>query len=630
MGFRAFNSGVSGLQSHNTWLDVIGNNVANSNTTAFKGARVAFADQLSQSIGAGSPNQIGSLLGGTNPLQIGLGSRLTAIQTLFAQGPLIQSTSNLDVALEGKGFLLVDQGGKTYLSRSGNLLFDGQGYLVDSQGGLVQGYTASSTFTTRVLNSFSGVPGQSLLVNDATMVLRTDNPEERTAIRIQSTMTIPPRATTQITFQGNLDAFIQVNQEGGIADLAPGGQPVLPIAVNMMLFPPEIAVDPTRIVREDLPGGGFTFRQVSNMSDQIQYPILNGGIDMAWVRIFDGNYAWQQEPRVPPAAEVETTVYDSHGNPRELTIQFYQVNDLGAMNVNPYPGPSQALYAWYAFDTTGGQEPDTPNLVGGTGIMEGEMTAVPDQFWYDRGRTTPGPSGMGDLYIGDFLWFNTDGSLATPGGCGGPVPTPPGVPNYMAVPRIYLPVTNDFNPPRSPYPTLGSEIMAIDLDFGTYGLLGKGRRDGITCDAAGSYETKDGVLQYVPNNSVVVRSQDGYPQGQLMELSWDTSGILQGKFSNNRTIDLAQLALVDVQNPGGLAKVGNNYYEISANSGDMRVGLPGQDGLATIRGFALEGSNVDIAEQLTNLVVAQRGLEANARLISDQDSVDNTLTNLGR
>ena len=623
MGVRAMYSGVSGLQSQTNWLDVIGNNVANVNTTAYKGTRATFADQLSQNLSSAVGSSISSGLGGMNGLQVGLGTKLQSLQTLFQQGALLTTGAPMDMGIQGSGFLVAQKGDQSYFTRAGNLTFDAAGYLVDAQGGRIQGFEANTQLTQRVLNSYSNVPGQPLTATNAVLVLQNNDASRLSAIQINQSMTLPPKATTQVTFQGNLDAFNQVNQSGGILDLAPGGRPVLPIAVNIFLYPPGIAVDPTRIVPQFNASGGFSFHQVSNMSNNIAYPILNGGVDLGWVQAFAGNYAWEQQPPLNPAAETQSTVYDSTGNPRQLTVQFYQVNDLGAGGVNPSPGPSQALYAWYAFDTTGGAKPATSNLVGGTGMMEGEMPFDPNQFWYDRGQT-------GDLFMGDFLWFNTDGSLASTGGSGGPVPTPPGVPNFMSVPRIYLPMTNQANPPIAPNPNYGSEIMSVDLNFGNFGLLGTGQRNGITGDAAGSYQTVNGVLQYQPKSYVSVASQDGYAEGQLQGLSWDQTGTLEGKFSNGQQVALAQVALANVANPNGLVSQGSGQYSPGPNAGPVTVGTPGKDGLGTVQGGSLEGSNVDLTVQLTDMIRAQRGMDASARVFTGEAISETTLTNLGR
>src|SRR6185369_5732058 len=175
MSLRAMFSAISGLQAHSTWLDVIGNNLSNVNTVAYKASRVEFADQFSQTLWEGSGDNASSNLGGTNPEQLGLGTRVGSIQLLFDHGATLTTGNATDIAIQGAGFLVAKSGAHTYYTRAGNLTFDGSGYLVDQNGGFIQGYTASTTFTQRVLNTTSSVAGQPAVITDASLKLDNTN-----------------------------------------------------------------------------------------------------------------------------------------------------------------------------------------------------------------------------------------------------------------------------------------------------------------------------------------------------------------------------------------------------------------------------------------------------------------------
>ncbi len=335
---------------------------------------------------------------------------------------------------------------------------------------------------------------------------------------------------------------------------------------------------------------------------------------MNFIKTFAGDYVWDQQPPTAPASQVVETVYDSLGNPRQITVQFYQVNDLGADGINNPNGPNQVCFAWYAFDTTGGQPVSTNNLLGGTGIGEGDP-------FYDRNIPTYD-------FFGDFLWFNTDGSLASSGGVGG-FQGPPGLAsNFMSVPRVYLPPTNPTL--TSPIPTQGAEITPISLNFGTFGLLGTGRRDGLYSDAEGGYQTVNGVNSYVPKNTAYAASQNGYTDGVLQSLNFDSTGVIQGTFSNGQTVGLAQVVLDQVQNPEGLNDAGNNDFTPSVNSGPSQTGLAGQNTFGQIQGGSLEGSNVDLTVELSNMIVAQRSFDTDSRMIAVINETLDTLSHLGQ
>lgn len=177
---RSLFSGISGLRNFQNKMDVIGNNIANVNTLAFKGSRITFADTIAQTLaGESAPT---TNLGGINPLQIGLGMRTMSIDTNFGQGSL-ESTGNMtDLAIQGNGFFMVTDGNQTLYTRAGAFSLDANGNLVmNGNGQKVMGYLA-----------------------------RTDQPGtlDRTglkAITIPLGKMNPPKATTEVQLRGNLD-----------------------------------------------------------------------------------------------------------------------------------------------------------------------------------------------------------------------------------------------------------------------------------------------------------------------------------------------------------------------------------------------------------------------------------------
>jgi flagellar hook protein FlgE len=121
-------SAVSGLRNHQTWLDVVGNNIANVNTAGYKYSRVNFQDTLSQTITG--PTAPGSPVGGTNARQVGLGASIGAIDTVHTQGSLLTTDRVLDLAVQGNGFFMVSDTVGTYYTRDGAFSLDADGYLV--------------------------------------------------------------------------------------------------------------------------------------------------------------------------------------------------------------------------------------------------------------------------------------------------------------------------------------------------------------------------------------------------------------------------------------------------------------------------------------------------------------------
>ena len=149
---RSLYSGVSGMQNHQTRLDVIGNNVANVNTTGFKRGRVNFHDMISQQLsGAAKPT---TEVGGVNPKEVGLGVMIASIDTIFTQGNLQSTGVGTDVAIQGNGFFVLKDGEQTFYSRAGAFGIDRDGTLVNPADGLrVQGWMARELNGEMIINT---------------------------------------------------------------------------------------------------------------------------------------------------------------------------------------------------------------------------------------------------------------------------------------------------------------------------------------------------------------------------------------------------------------------------------------------------------------------------------------------
>lgn len=138
---RSLFSGISGLRSHQTMLDVTGNNIANVNTTGFKSSQVQFQDTLSQVVQNAGGAQAGN--GGTNPAQVGLGVKVAGITTNFTQGASQLTGRSTDMMIQGDGFFMVRKGAETFYTRAGSFDFDATGQMVlPGEGALVQGWAA--------------------------------------------------------------------------------------------------------------------------------------------------------------------------------------------------------------------------------------------------------------------------------------------------------------------------------------------------------------------------------------------------------------------------------------------------------------------------------------------------------
>ncbi|HOB08016.1 MAG TPA: flagellar hook protein FlgE [Limnochordia bacterium] len=140
----------------------------------------------------------------------------------------------------------------------------------------------------------------------------------------------------------------------------------------------------------------------------------------------------------------------------------------------------------------------------------------------------------------------------------------------------------------------------------------------------------NGVRQFADETSVAVLRQDGLPKGELDGISIDRSGTLIGSYSNGLIKELGRIALARFENPPGLLKVGDTMFAESVNSGDAVIGMANTSGLGAIMSNSLEMSNVDLSNEFTEMIITQRGFQANSRIITSADEMLQELVNLKR
>jgi flagellar hook protein FlgE len=176
---RSMSSALSGLRNHQVMLDVVGNDIANVSTVGFKSSTTVFSDVLTQTLnGATAP---GAATGGTNPAQIGLGSRLAGTVQSFTQGAIQRTGRTTDMAIQGDGFFVVSNGSENLYTRAGSFTLDANGSLTTPDGMLVQGWQADGA---GVVNTNAGI----------------------TQVTIRVGELLPPTQTSNVDLGGNLSA----------------------------------------------------------------------------------------------------------------------------------------------------------------------------------------------------------------------------------------------------------------------------------------------------------------------------------------------------------------------------------------------------------------------------------------
>lgn len=190
----------------------------------------------------------------------------------------------------------------------------------------------------------------------------------------------------------------------------------------------------------------------------------------------------------------------------------------------------------------------------------------------------------------------------------------------------------DTNVLRGGNVTFNSEGAIVGVNPGSFDMIpGNGSSSPQTIDLDfGTFNGFDGLTSFDSPSATSGLSQDGYPGGDLVGIRIDQSGTLIGSFSNGRSFGLAQIAMAKFVNNEGLSADGGNVYLQSANSGDPIIGTAATGGRGFIQSSALEASNVDLSRSLTQLIIIQRGYQANGKTITTSDQLLETLIGLKR
>jgi len=554
---RSMFSGVSGMRNFQYELDVIGNNISNVNTVGFKGSRVTFQTALLQTLKAARAPQ--NNVGGTNPIQIGLGSQLATVDKVMTQGSFQNTGRKLDLAIQGDGFFVLSDGQGYYYTRAGALDVDMNGTLIHSSTGMkVQGWIAIQDPTT----------GQRYI----------DTNQPIGDIIISAGMTMPANATTLARMEGNL------NSTSGIMPFAMtvtddnGQQHTVRFVFSKTNTDFAIQNGPFtenqsytwRAYDENnnLLGESYIvvnqFGRVvdSGLSEVVVAPGASISIPSSGeLRFYESDSpsnfvtAKFESPRYVTAVEV----YDTLGNPYSLYIEFIRLGQFQGM---------KNAWIWRVYTASG--EPITYIDANG-------------QTSYNN---TP--------YVGGVVDFNESGRLSTLYG-----------------------ITWDEE--TQTFQVSDSELRTIQFDASHMG-------DGtvtINLDLTS-------LTQFAGANSATFTYQNGNALGTLQSFAINEAGQIIGTFSNGLTDLLGQVALAVFNNPAGLTEIGNSLYVPSANSGLAQIGAAGTGGRGTLIPGALEMSNVDLAEEFTKMIIAQRGFQANARVITTADTILGELVALRR
>ena len=569
----SFSVPLSGLTASSTALSTIANNLANLNTIGYKNQQVQFSDLFYQNLGSD---------GAGDPIQQGAGAEVSSQPSDFTQGDVTSTGIETDVAINGNGFFVVQQNGVQSYTRAGNFEVGTNNLLETADGQQVLGYQA----VNGVVNTTQGLSTLALGAGTSSPAVVTSN--VTLTSNLNATAADGSTYSTQATIYDSLGAAHQITYTYTNAD-----SPYVP-AVSAQQATGVLTMTALPDAAQTLVVGGQTYTFTTNAPAAGTNDIYIGGTVAETtaniVNAINGNYDDTAGTASPGGYGTGTS---ANGKATAVDVGNGVIDFTAAT-----PGA-----AGFAASSAGNGSPNNLSWSAGAGAngvnAAAAVPAVVNTWTYAvtipaadiSGATAPVSLASGTLV------FNGDGTLQSI--------TPTNGTASTTNPTIDVPPTGN------PQPVFADGANQLTYTWHVFDTNGNGI-----------------ITQLAAANSTASIQQDGTSSGTLENFNIGSDGSITGAFSNGTTAVLGQIALASFADEQGLSRNGGNDFSPTLASGQPTIGAPTTGGLGTISGGALEQSNVDIATEFANLIVAQRSYEANARVVTTFDQVAQDTINL--
>jgi flagellar hook protein FlgE len=557
-------AGVSGLDSHQQMMDVIGNNIANVNTVGFKRSRVTFQEMLTQTIQGASASR--DTRAGTNPQQVGLGTSIGSIDNDMSSGNLESTGQGSDVAIQGDGFFVLRDGASQAYSRAGNFGFDEEGNLYSlSNGLLVQGW-----------------------ISDADGEFNNFNTDSMGDITLKNE--INAQATSRIEYGKNLNAALrnELNTAEQDLDLEAGGE-----------------TDSLDFSLEPLEGADYNKFKFTLTAENELTEMTVGGTSFSDEGVMEGQIELDRDGNI-----VSFTALSPGSDPEDPA----SYTDINASNLT--------------VDING-----TGNTVGLTTIASGDSA---DEFnlIYDTDAESI-DNDPGEKFVTANYEFLTERKIQTD------VYDSQGAKHTVDF-MIEKTANNIWQISEDSLEVSGAKPGTISLDgapheiiFDEFGNIDSGQSTDISFSPAGPDAEQiveldfSNLTQFANSMTATSVNTNGNADGSLESFSFTESGNIVGAYDNGLSQTLAKIALANFSNPSGLMRK-EGVFEVSANSGDPDIGAAAEGGRGSLAPSNLEMSNANLSKEFTKMITAQRGFQANSKVITTSDEMLQELVNLKR
>lgn len=575
----SFNIGLSGLNASAKNLDVIGHNIANVNTVGMKAQRAEFAELYASSLGSA---------GGFG---LGMGTSIATVSQEFTQGNLSDTGNELDLAINGAGFFTLEaSNGERIYTRAGNFKLDEAGEIVANNGAKLIDPTTGEAYKWP-----NGGVADGKETTGITMELNLDTRAAVAKPNATTGLTDPPLSTYGTTLQ-------VFDQQGA--------------AINMDFYFKKTEANTWAVYAKYPEGTG-------DAAAPTAVPTDGGEINAAWSATDPDRYEGADADYEPDLKPIAYLQFDSFGKMSKMTTEsVLEIAPTVGVTPSPIAGTAASETRFGGFTGT--------NTVGSVGTLTVDVVTSTDTN--GSPATFEAATGVRQSYANAKLI----GSSA-----GVPPAVPPAFPAADAVLASAtdngdgtltvtsgtntwtFAVQSDWKPANMAVPTAFSvSIDNIKNTSGATDSIGQlNSPPGITVDFSK-------ITQNAQEFSVTALDQDGNPPGFLTKISVEDDGTISAKYTNGQTESMGQLKLANFRNVSGLEPSSGGYWVESKDSGGPVFGVPGAGSFGSLRGGALEESNVDLTAELVNMMTAQRNYQANSQTIKTQDQIMNTVINL--
>lgn len=684
---RSLFSGVSGLRTHQTRMDVIGNNIANVNTTAFKSKQMNFSDMLYQTTQAATGANSANNTGGTNPRQIGLGVKAAAINTTITQEGANQSTGNpFDLKISGEAFFVVSDGTSTYYTRDGSFDVDDAGNLcMASTGYIVQGWAADEN-------------GDIVKGNLRPINTRARNDIEAEATKAGRISGMIDSNSSELQQENGRVLTIAVYDKAGYTYNVKFG--ILPVTMDKtetrstlnteneyVLSKSIYKVDTSKLTYKyktannedkELKSSDMPAELLEKLETEIRKVVNSNGATTSTGIAFNsaGAAAAHQIGDAGDWATVDLGAFikaykdidDKVLQQSELRGMTLTVNFSGGIGFAKEPPtsypvtdaatiPQEAVNQFYDVD---GADPSKYNCKANTA----SVTSVKQTYTDDNGNS-----------VTQYIFKDNSGNEITV--------TPAGSTTAVNVGSLYGEATmkllgmgtksDKVNTYTTNSPQTSKQVVPKEFTLSLLGITDENQaevnidalKNGGTTSWTLKYNEDDGQFSYVgqegqssftlnlssvdtkfenltvdmsetsnvsneKKNTIDGARVDGRKVGKLLGVSVGTDGIITASYSNGMSTTLGQICVAKFANAMGLENAGDNLYQTTASSGDATCVDIKAEGIGSINSGILEMSNVDLSQEFTNMITTQRGFQANSRIITTSDTLLEELINLKR